>query len=263
MTTGTPFTVVQARLSTSATDLLDRMAELHLAAPRGSQQEFQWIRSQAWGGGGGIERLYWLGDRSEVEFTSNDFQDLLEAGLVRRSTNSGRNTYRLPNDAVRFYRWRLEKAGPAPIQQMEAAVRSLLDDPAKLGRRHPEAARHLAAAFEWLWTDPLDDNALIETGGSLRSALTALTADLVGHATSPEKVVSALKPWLNEPGRLPPRHPGALVALIDWAVRCAQRLNHLHDERASGEPDSSWDEVRRTAFTVALICYELDRLTPQ
>ena len=157
---------------------------------------------------------------------------------------------RLPSDAVRFYRWRLEQAGPAPIQQTEAAVRSLLDDPAKLGRRHPEAARHLAAAFERLWTDPFDDNTLIETGGSLRSALTALTADLVGHTTSPEKVVSALKPWLNEPGRLPPRHPDALVALIDWAVRCAQRINHLHDERASGEPDPSWDEARRTAFTV-------------
>lgn len=95
----------------------------------------------------------------------------------------------------------------------------------------------------------------------MRSALTALTADLVGHATSPERVVAALKPWLSTSGRLPPRHPELVLAMVDWAVRCAQRITHLQDERSAGQPDPSWDEIRSTAFAVALVCYEIDRLT--
>jgi hypothetical protein len=32
------------------------------------------------------------------------------------------------------------------------------------------------------------------------------------------------------------------------------------DEADQGEPESSWEEVRRAAFTTALACYKLDRL---
>ncbi|MDJ0769265.1 MAG: hypothetical protein QNJ12_10740 [Ilumatobacter sp.] len=261
---GTPFKVVQGRLDESALNLFDRMAQLHLAAVSGATQEFIWMRTRTMAGDG--QQLLWLGDgnrgRTQVEFTGNDLQDLIDASLVRRARNSDRNNYRIPSDGVRFYRWRMVQSGGSSIEQVESAVRSSLEDPAQLALRHPEASRHLSSAFDKLWTESRDDNTMIEIGGSLRSAITAMTADLVGHDTSPEKVVTALEPWLKEPNRLPPRQPELLTSLLDWTVRCCQRIHHLHDERARGAPDPDWSELRRTAFLTSLLCYELDRLTP-
>ncbi|HAM23832.1 MAG TPA: hypothetical protein DCQ04_16515 [Actinobacteria bacterium] len=262
MSSGKPFTVIEAQLDRSTLELLDRLVELHLNALPGKRQEFFWVRSSSLAGD--HDQLAWLGgeQRGEhVPFTGHDLQTLHDTGFFPR-TNGGRNAFRVNQDAIRFYRWRVQRRGPAPLEQAEGAVRSLLDDPTKLQRRHPEAARLLNDAYAHLWGEMTDD-IIVNIGGSLRSALSALTADLVGHTTNPEQVENALRPWLTEPGRLPPRHGEAMAAHLGLVVKCSQRLNHLYDERSKGQPTPTWDEVRRTAFAVALLCYELDRLTPQ
>jgi hypothetical protein len=40
--------------------------------------------------------------------------------------------------------------------------------------------------------------------------------------------------------------------------QAAQRLHHLHDERAGQQPEPDRIEIRRIAFNVASVIYELD-----
>jgi len=79
-------------------------------------------------------------------------------------------------------------------------------------------AEQLRAAFDPLRSETLSDQIVINIGNELRSALTQMAVDLVGYDgdDSPEQVVDALTPWLEEDGRLPPRAPELLRELLRW-----------------------------------------------
>lgn len=239
--------------------LFAHLAQLHVDAPPDALKQFSWVKSQSFGGSASI--LHWNGDRASrsdrIRHNQSELQELVDERLLRRG--DGRNRLRLDAQAVRFHRWRTEQAGPEPIQQVETAVRTMLDEPDRLGRRHPEVAHHLAAAFDLLWAETLDDRTIINLGGELRSALSQMAVDLVGYDgdSSPEKVATALKPWLEEHERLPPRSAELLDGLVRWAARGTQRVHHLHDERSEGRPDPDRQELRRVAFAVAFVVHEI------
>ena len=255
------FEGVEKRMPRSAMDLFERMGELHLSRSKSKPAEFQYLVFRALGGSDSTE-LIWLGGQDQrsvsIEHDPADFESLQDVGLVRRA--SGKNTYRIPTEAIVFYENWIKASGETPSAQIEHVIRTLIDDPTRLRRNHPEAARHLADAFDVLWAETLDDVTIVNIGGSLRSALNAMSADLVGHETSPEKVATVLKPWLAANPTVPPRQDELLTAMVKAAVSSSQRLNHLHDERSEGQPDPTREEIRRTAFAVSLCCYELDRL---
>jgi hypothetical protein len=252
------------RLGDSGLQLLGRMVELHLDRRPGSRAEFIWIKSDSMASDfTALSFTGSSGSRSvDLEHDPVDFQEMIDTGIVKRG--HGRNAYRLTHTGQELHRIVVEARGPAPIAQLDTAVRTMLDDPARLARSHPAVAQHLQTAFDLLWSETLSDQIVINIGNELRSALTQMAVDLVGYSgdDSPERVVEALTPWLDEDGRLPPRSPELLRELLRWAAKATQRIHHLHDERAKPNPDPERAEIRRTAFTVAFLLYELDAVAP-
>lgn len=250
---------LEARLQPSTLDLFDRLARVHLDSTGGGHKEFVWYQSHSIGAGD-HDSLVWAGDgppRTQFLKVRYDVSELIDVGLLVRSITP--NSYRIPGEALRFYKDRA--AREAPIERVESRIRRWLDDPDTLAVRHPDVARHLAEAFEAADADPLADEAIIAAGHHLRQAVISLAAQLVGYSgTSPDAAAKALTPWLQADGRLPSRHPELLVSLIAHTMKCVQHLYHLHDRRKDRFDDPGRDEIRRTCFLVAYVCYELVRL---
>ena len=92
---------------------------------------------------------------SVARSSSSVLRDLESQGLVRfaNTDSSGFAQYELPTDAREFENWR--QGLPSPIERVEESVLRLVDDTGFIDR-HPDAAKHLRAAFELLAVVPLD-----------------------------------------------------------------------------------------------------------
>ncbi len=266
---GKPFIHIEAALEESAKVLFNQLVEIHRARPSGSASEFNWIRSETFGGV--RQLLIWVGDvgAEQVEvkkFNGNDLDDLITEGLFKGTpVSETRCRIRIPGIAVRFYEWRVRQSNPEAISQVEHAVRRIVDHPERFAENHPLAEKHLSAAFDLIWDEELDGVVIKRIGTELRGALGELVSDLPGVEKSPEEVVAYLEAWFAKQTQMviPPRQDKLIASLTAAALLSSNRLLHLLDERHLGEPEPTRDEVRRTAFVVALCCYEIYALTEQ
>lgn len=146
---------------------------------------------------------------------------------------------------------------------MEETIQRALSAEA-FAEAHPGAAHHLREAFNLVWESSGAEQAISEIGDHLRKALMDTTTDVLGaDSRQQERPVEGLKLWLTSQTRLSAREREVLQHLIDLArvvLRLDHRLNHVRDEADKGEAAPTWEEVRRAAFTTALVCYELDRV---
>lgn len=253
------FEELAGRLTPEALDLLREMAAAHLE----STGDRLFISTHAFGSG---THLHFLGKGSNRQFSGvdegalNDLAgwDLLHIGYGER----GSPNYRVTGEAQRFYRWLMENEG-SPIEQVEEEIQRVTSG-SEYAKDHPGAAHHLHEAFELLWNGQVDDRVVSEIGDHLRKALMDATNDVVGAGTEgrQENPIDRLRSHL-ERMNLPSREAEVLSQVVELArvvLRLDHRLNHVRDESDKGEPDVSWDEIRRAAFTTAFACFELDRL---
>jgi hypothetical protein len=210
--------------------------------------------------------MLFAGDGSRRQFSGFDggaVEDLASWGLLHVGySSSGTPNYRVTGEAQRFYRWLMQSKGSA-IEQVEEQVRRFTDG-SDFAKAHPGGAHHLREAFELLWGGRTDEQVVSEIGDHLRKALMDATTDVVGSTTSgqQEKPIQRLRTHMDALA-LPAREADVVAQVVELArvvLRLDHRLNHIRDEADQGEPESSWEEVRRAAFTTALACYELDRL---
>ena len=245
------------RLTPDALELFQEMAAAHLE----STGDRMFIRADSAGG----NSMLFTGDGSRRRFEGFDggaVDDLVAWGLLHSgASSSGTPNYRVTGEALRFYRWLMQSKGSA-IEQVEEQVRRVTDGSA-FAAAHPGGAHHLREAFELLWGGRTDEQVVSEIGDHLRKALMDATTDVVGATTpgSQEKPIQRLKAHVAALG-LPSREAGVVAQIVELAqaaLKLNHRLNHIRDEADLGEPEASWEEVRR-AFVTALVCYELDRL---
>jgi hypothetical protein len=120
-------------------------------------------------------------------------------------------------------------------------------------------------AFELLWAGAESNQVVSEIGDHLRKALMDVTTDVLGPgtATQQEMPVQRLKEWMTTQTTLSTRDADVVQQLVELArvvLRLDHRLNHVRDETDKGQPLPTPEEVRRAAFTTALVCYELARI---
>lgn len=245
------------RLTPEALELLRQMAAAHLE----SSGDRLFISADSIAG----TELLFTGDGSTREFKNFDggaLQDLTTWGLLHLAFG-GRGTpnYRVSAEGLRFYRWLLDEAG-SPVDQLEQDVRRTIDS-ASFSEAHPGGAHHLREAFALLWEGRTDDQVVSEIGDHLRKSLMDVASDVVGAAGEQERPVQRLGIYIDSRG-LSAREAEVARQLVEFVrvvLRLDHRLNHIRDEADQGEPETSWDEIRRAAFTTAFACSELDRLS--
>ena len=253
-----PFDDLADRLVPEALDLFRAMAAAHL----GSTGNRLFLLTSAFSG----TDLDFQGKGSNRQFSGVDEGAL--ANLVRWALldidygESGSPNYRVSGEGQRFYQWLIRSEG-SPIDQIEEEIHRMTSGP-EYAEAHPGVAHHLHKAFELLWSGQTNDQVVSEVGDHLRKALMDATTDLVGSDSEgrQEQPIERLKRHLK--GRdLPSREAEVVSRIVELAqavLRLDQRLVHIRDEADKGEPDASWEEIRRAAFTTAFACYELDRL---
>ena len=252
------FEDLEQRLTPEALKLFQEMASAHLE----STGDRMFIRSDTWDG----THMVFTGKGSSRQFSNFDggaIDDLLGWGLLHRG-HGGRGTpnYRLTGEALRFHRWLMQSRGSA-IDQVEEQIRRVAEG-SDFAHAHPGGAHHLREAFELLWGGRTDEQVVSEVGDHLRKALMDATTDVVGRDAGgdQEKPIQRLEAHLAGLS-VPAREADVLMQVVELArvvLRLDHRLNHIRDEADQGEPDASWEEIRRAAFTTTLACYELDRL---
>ena len=214
---------------------------------------------------GGTHMIF-TGQGSHREFSGFDggaVEDLVDWRLLRVSYSSmGTANYRVTGEALRFYGWLMQREGSA-VEQVEEEVHRVISG-SEYASRHQGAAHHLSEAFKLLWGGRTDDQVVSEIGDHLRKALMDATTDAVGPTSvgGQERPIQRLQSHIARLA-LPSREANVLTQIVELArvaLRLDHRLNHIRDEVDSGEPGTSWDEVRRASFTTAFVCYELDRL---
>lgn len=259
---GVTFEDLVQRLTPEALKLLEDMAGAHLE----STGDRMFLRADSAAG----THMIFTGDGSRRQF--NDFdggavEDLISWCFLHLSYGGRRGTpnYRLSGEALRFYRWLMQRQGSA-VAQVEEEVRRVAEG-SGFAEAHPGGAHHLREAFELLWAGRTDEQVVSEIGDHLRKALMDVTTDVVGpdNLGGQEKPIQRLKSRLEEL-HVPRREADVLVHIVELArvvLRLDHRLNHIRDEADQGEPGASWEEIRRATFTTALVCYELDRLRSQ
>ena len=253
-----PFDDLADRLVPEALDLFREMAATHLE----STGDRFFILTSTFGG----TSLHFRGKGSARQFRDVDegvLADLTDWGLLRVDYGArGSPNYRVTGEGQRFYQSLMQGKGSA-IDQIEEETRRVLSG-SEYVEAHPKAAHHLREAFELLWSGRMGDPVVSELGDHLRKALMDATTDLVGPDADgrQEQPIERLRHHLEELD-LPPREAEAVSRIVELAeavLRLDQRLVHIRDEADKGEPGTSWEEVRRAAFTTAFTCYELDRL---
>jgi hypothetical protein len=150
------------------------------------------------------------------------------------------------------------------VGDLEGEVRRTLEE-GRFAAAHPTAARTLDAAFALLWSGKTDDADVTRLGDLLRDALLVTINDVIGDPprAGADHPILRLREFLDSRD-LVAREAQVLRAVVELArvaLRADFRLSSLHDERAQGQPEPQWDELRRAAFATAFACYELDRLT--
>ena len=248
------------RLTPEALELFRGMAAAHLE----STGDRLFIGSDSAAG----TSMFFIGTGSNRTFNGFDGgarDDLVTLRLLSHRVEGRSPNYRVTGDGQNFYRWLLNREGSA-IEQVEQAVQRVTSG-SEYAKAHPEAAHHLHEAFELLWSRQTDEQVVSEIGDHLRKALMDATKDVVGSETEgrQEKPVARLRSHLKGLG-LPSREAEVVSQIVELAqavLSLDQRLNHIRDESDKGEPDASWEEIRRAAFTTAFTCYELDRLRNQ
>ena len=120
--------------------------------------------------------------------------------------------------------------------------------------RFPTSAHHLSEALALLWSNHAStETAVVEIGTHLRSALQSLVHDVAGG--KPEQANENIRRWA--PTVTADREAALLVAMVEHAHSCPQRLTHIRDESAKGRPLRSIDELRRIAFLTTVVCNEV------
>lgn len=258
MMTEPAFDRLSQRLTPEALELFEEMASAHLE----STGDRMFISADSAAG----THMIFTGKGSSRRFSDFDggaVQDLLVCGLLHQGYGGrGSPNYRVTGEALRFYRWLMESRGSA-IDQVEQQIRRIAEgyDFAKV---HPGAAHHLREALELLWSGRTEEQVVSEIGDHLRKALMDTTTDVVGRDAGgeQEKPIQRLKVHLDGL-HLAEREADTVVQVVELAravLRLNHRLNHIRDEADQGEPNSSWEEIRRATFATTLACYELDRL---
>ena len=74
-------------------------------------------------------------------------------------------------------------------------------------------------------------------------------------ASKPEQANENVRRWA--PTVAAEREAALLVAMVEHAHSCCQRLTHIRDESAKGRPLRSVDELRRIAFLTTVVCNEV------
>jgi len=122
------------RLGDSGLQLLGRMVELQLDQRPGSRAEFIWIKSDSMASDFTALSLVgsWESRSIDLEHDPVDFQEMIDTRIVKRG--HGLNAYRLTHDGRELHRIVVEARGPSPAAQLDTAVRTMLDDPARLAR---------------------------------------------------------------------------------------------------------------------------------
>lgn len=190
-------------------------------------------------------------------------KDLVGYGLLHEDfSSSGTPNYRVSGEGQQFHRWLMEQQG-SPMAQIEEAARQLLDGD-QFAAEHSSAAHHLGEAFDLLWSNATDDTIVSEIGDHLRKALMDVTKDKTsGVAGDHEKPVELLEALVDSKTDLGEREKATLLQLVEFArsvLRLDHRLNHIRDEKDKGRDSVAWPELRRAAFTTALVCYEIAQL---
>ena len=257
MMTEVTFEDLAERLTPESLELFQEMASAHLE----STGDRMFIRADSSAG----THMIFTGHGSSREFSNFDrgaIQDLLGWNLLHVDySRRGTPNYRVTGEALRFYRWLMQRKGSAIDQTEDRVHRDVLGS--AFAERHPGGAHHLRETFHLLWSGRTDEQVVSEIGDHLRKALMDVTTDVVGADAGgeQEKPIQRLKAQLREL-RLPKRESEVLLQVIELArvvLRLDHRLNHIRDEADQGEPEATWEEMRRAGFSTAFACYELDR----
>lgn len=233
---------VEQRLSRAARLLLIWMTDRHSSAS--TNRFFQFVAtfggsSVVWAHGG--------------EFETDDaaLNELVDVGLLRRTAAGQDPKFEVRQDAVLFVQWLRSRGGA--LQAVETETRRLVDD-ADFHDGYPTSAHHLAEALQLLWSDRAStEPAVVEIGTHLRSALQAVVHDVAGG--KPEQANENIKRWAATV--MADREAALLVAMVEHAHRCCQRLTHIRDESDNGRPLRSMDELRRIVFLAIVVCNEV------
>ena len=191
--------------------------------------------------------------------SSSLLNDLHDQGLVRvaRYDRNGWAQYELPADARDFERWR--RGLPSPAEQVETDVLRVVDD-AGFAERHPDAAKHLRAAFELLAAFPLDLPDTRIFGEHLRKALIDVAGAAAGLPASDEDLQRVFKPVRQSAARRADVAVAMLVDLCRAVLSLNHGVEHVSDELTDRRVPAGPETLRRAAFLTAVCCYELDRV---
>lgn len=189
---------------------------------------------------------------------SSILHDLDSQGLIRLANydSNGYAQYELPADAREFERWR--RGLPSPVEQVEKQMLRLAND-AGFADRHPNAAKHLRAAFELLAAVPLDVADTTIFGNHLRKAPIDVAGAAAGLASPDEQVERALKPVRQSAAQRDDVAVAMLVDLCLAVLNLDHSINHVRDELKNGREPAGTETLRRAAFLTAVCCYQLDR----
>ena len=233
---------VEQRLSQAARLLLLWMTDRHGSAS--TNRFFQFVATFAgssviWAHGG------------EFETDEAALNELVDVGLLRRTSGGRDPKFEVRQDAVLFVHWVRSRGGA--VAAVEEETRRLVED-ADFSDRYPTPSHHLAEALELLWSDQAStEPAVVEIGTHLRSALQAVVHDVAGG--KPEQAHENIKRWATTV--MADREAALLVAMVEHAHRCCQRLTHIRDESDRGRPLRSMDELRRIVFLTIVVCNEV------
>jgi len=233
---------VAQRLSESARRLLIWMTDCHNSA--NTNRFFQFVAtfggsSVVWANGGEFDT-----DRAALN-------ELVDVGLLRRTSGGRDPKFEVRHDAVLFVQWLRSRGGA--LQAVDREARRLVNDE-DFSDRFPTSAHHLSEALALLWSDRAStEAAVVEIGSHLRSALQSLVHDVAGG--KPEQANENIRRWV--PTVTADREAALLVAMVEHAHSCCQRLTHIRDESAKGRPLRSVDELRRIAFLTTVVCNEV------
>lgn len=233
---------VEQRLSQSARLLLIWMTNCHNSA--NTNRFFRFVAT--FGG----SRVVWA-HGGEFETDQAALNELVDVGLLRRTSGGRDPKFEVRHDAVLFVQWLRSRGGA--LQAVDRETRQLVNDD-DFSDRFPTSAHHLSEALALLWSARAStEAAVVEIGSHLRSALQALVHDVAGG--KPEQANENIRRWA--PTVTADREAALLVAMVEHAHSCCQRLTHIRDESAKGRPLRSVDELRRIAFLTTVVCNEV------
>lgn len=238
--------------------LLVDLVEAERRVPREQRQHFT-IASRIPGPGVPLIHPGWRGGR----VFDGDIDTLSASGLLAKtSPGPGYVGFYVTPKGFEYYA-ELRRSQGAPIERVEAVIRSYLDAPG-FRQRYPVAYQKWIQAEEQLWSS--DSSAAFTTIGHLcREAMQEFTASLIEHfkpanvESDKTKTVARLRAVLA-PRRMTlgsKEFPflDALLAYWGTVADLVQRQEH----GALREAESlTWPDARRVVFQTILVMFEID-----